>query len=160
MTLTNLILPFVMCLSTIILMNFNLHYVGKPSMTCNLALSALLVLEKKIFKWLPPCFSLFVIISHLKRTSPFIWINLNSLYGRIICIKFDWKWSAVSGEQISLYKHMYCKSGFPLLWPLPTHGDHDFSKIHTLCQRALMWIWAFLAKWIMRRFSKYHTSFW
>jgi hypothetical protein len=55
------------------------------------------VLEKKIFKW--PHFYIFVIISPLKRTWPFIWTNLNSLHSRIICTKFDWFWSSGSGEE-------------------------------------------------------------
>jgi hypothetical protein len=47
----------------------------------------------------PPHFHIFVIISPLNRTWPFIWTNLNSLYLRIICTKFDWIWSAGFGEE-------------------------------------------------------------
>jgi hypothetical protein len=54
------------------------------------------ILENTIFKWPYP---IFVSISPLKRTWPFIWTNLNSLPPRIICIKFDWIWPAGSGEE-------------------------------------------------------------
>jgi hypothetical protein len=37
---------------------------------------------------------IFVIISPLMRTKPFSWTNLNSFHAKIICIKFDWIWSA------------------------------------------------------------------
>jgi hypothetical protein len=50
--------------------NLNLHYISK-SFHVNMSSSRSVVLEKKIFKWLHP---IFVIISPLKRTSPFIWI--------------------------------------------------------------------------------------
>jgi hypothetical protein len=54
------------------------------------------VLKKKSFKWLHP---IFVIISPLKRTWPFIWTNVNSLHPTIICTKFDWIWPAGSEGQ-------------------------------------------------------------
>jgi hypothetical protein len=44
------------------------------------------VLEKKIIKWHHPLFYIFVIISPLKRTWPFIWTNLNFLHPKIIWI--------------------------------------------------------------------------
>jgi hypothetical protein len=43
-------------------------------------------------------FYIFVIISPLKRTWPFIWTNLNSFHPRIICTKFYSIWPAGSGE--------------------------------------------------------------
>jgi hypothetical protein len=49
----------------------------------------------------PPYFPLFMIISPLKRTWPLIWKILNSLYSRMICIKFEWKWLA--GSEYSLF---------------------------------------------------------
>jgi hypothetical protein len=49
----------------------------------------------EIFKWPHP---IFVIISPLKRTWPFIWTNLNSLLPRIICTKFDWIWTPGSED--------------------------------------------------------------
>jgi hypothetical protein len=57
------------------------------------------VVLQKIFNWPHPIFHIFVIISPLKRTWPFIWTNLDSLHPRIICIKFDWIWPAGSGEE-------------------------------------------------------------
>ena len=50
----------------------------------------------------PPDFYIFVIISPLKRTWPFISTNLNSLYPMIICIKYDWIRPAGSGEEFFL----------------------------------------------------------
>jgi hypothetical protein len=61
----------------------------------NLSSSGSVVLEK-ISKW---SHLIFAIISHLKRTWPFIWFLLNSLYPRMICTKFHWNWSAGSGEK-------------------------------------------------------------
>ena len=40
----------------------------------------------------------FVIISPLEKGLAFAWPNLNSLYQRMVCAKFDWKWSSGSGE--------------------------------------------------------------
>jgi hypothetical protein len=45
----------------------------------------------------PTPLSHFVIISPLKRTWSFIWTNLNFLFSRVICTKFDWNWLADSG---------------------------------------------------------------
>jgi hypothetical protein len=56
------------------------------------------VLRKKIFKWPHPIFTIYFIISPLKRTRPFIWTILNSLHPRISCTKFDWILSSGSGE--------------------------------------------------------------
>ena len=44
-------------------------------------------------------FHYLIIISPWKRVWPFIWTNLNSLYPRMICAKFDWNWSNVSEEE-------------------------------------------------------------
>ena len=94
----------------------------------NLNFSGPVVLEKKIFKWPHP---IFVIISPLKRTWPFIWTNLNSPYSRMISIKFDWNWPAGSGEdfkKISVYFYYFaiispCRRVLPFIWtnlnPLP-----------------------------------------
>jgi hypothetical protein len=46
----------------------------------------------------PSHFYIFVNISPLKRTCPFICTNSNSLHPRIICTKFDWIWPPGSGE--------------------------------------------------------------
>ena len=39
------------------------------------------------------------IISPLKRAGPFIWTNLNPIYPRMLCAKFDWNWSSGSGGE-------------------------------------------------------------
>ena len=41
----------------------------------------------------------FVIISPWKRAGPFIRTNLNPLYPRMFCAKFDWNWPSGSGEE-------------------------------------------------------------
>jgi hypothetical protein len=56
------------------------------------------VVLEKIFKRPPSYFHIFVIISPLKRTWPFIWSNLNFLHPRIICTKSAWIWFAGSGD--------------------------------------------------------------
>jgi hypothetical protein len=73
------------------------------------------VMEKKIFIWPHPHFYIFVIISPLKRTWPFIRTKLNFLYPRIICFKFNWIWSAGSGEEDSLKMSM-CFYSFISPW--------------------------------------------
>jgi hypothetical protein len=57
----------------------------------------------RIFKWPNFIFAFFVIISPLKKTQPFIWTNLNSLYPKIICSKFDWNWLANKCQYFSLF---------------------------------------------------------
>jgi hypothetical protein len=76
------------------------------------------VILEKILKWYHP---LFVIISPLKKTWPFIWIHLNSLYLRMICTKFDRNWLAGSGEQDFFKKTFFavispCRRAFPYIW--------------------------------------------
>ena len=44
-------------------------------------------------------FHYFVIISPWERAGPFIWINLNALYPRMLCAKFGWNWPSGSGEE-------------------------------------------------------------
>mgnify|MGYP003684358579 CR=1 FL=1 len=44
-------------------------------------------------------FHYFVIISPMERAGPFIWINLNALYPRMLCAKFGWNWPSGSGEE-------------------------------------------------------------
>ena len=54
--------------------------------------------EEKILKILLMYFPNFVIISPWKRVGSFIWTNLNLLYQRMLCAKFDWNWPSVTGE--------------------------------------------------------------
>jgi hypothetical protein len=65
-----------------------------------------------------PHFYFFVIISPLKRTWPFIWTNLNSLYLRIICKKFDWLWPSGSRDSEKIFKIFECTFTLSLLSPL------------------------------------------
>jgi hypothetical protein len=74
-------------------------YIISESFHVNMIYSGSVVLEKKIFKWPHPIFCIFVIISHLKRTLPFIWTIYNSLYPRMIYTNFDWNWPAGSEEE-------------------------------------------------------------
>jgi hypothetical protein len=110
-----------------------------------------LVLEKKIFKWPHP---IFVIISPLKRTWPFIWTNLNPLHSRIICVKCDVSFAG-SGEEdfkkLSVYFYSFAiispwRRVYPFILtnlnPYPPPPDD-------LCQ-----IWQKLAHWFWRRSRK------
>jgi hypothetical protein len=91
-------------------------------------------------------------MSPLKRTWTFIWTNLKSLHPRIICIKFDWFWSDVSGEEdffkmfsVFLFFCYYLplEKGCPLLL-----NKFEFCWLKdNLCQ-----VWLKLAQWFWRRF--------
>ena len=48
-------------------------------------------------KWMHFCY--FVIIIPWKRAWPFIWINLNPLHPRMLCVKFNWNWTSGSGKE-------------------------------------------------------------
>ena len=67
------------------------------------------VLEKKIFKFRQYVFAFFVIISPWKRAWPLIWTNLNSLYPKMICVKFGWNWLSGSGEEDKNVKSLQTK---------------------------------------------------
>jgi hypothetical protein len=80
----------------------NLHYIRKLSWKYDLFwLSGS---GEKNFQMTPTHFCIFVIISPLKRTWPFSWTIYNSLYQKMICIKFDWNWPPGSGEDFFQYK--------------------------------------------------------
>ena len=53
------------------------------------------VLEKKYFFISSMFFRYFVIISSWKRTEPFIGININPLYPKMLCAKFGWNWRRI-----------------------------------------------------------------
>ena len=55
-------------------------------------------LVEKIFKISSFYFHYFVIISPWQKTWHFIWINLNLLHPRMLCVKFGWNWPSGSGE--------------------------------------------------------------
>jgi hypothetical protein len=75
---------------TIIFTNLNIHYIRK------------LFCKSELFmvcgSW-EEDFCIFVIISLVNSTWPLICTISNSLYLRMSCIKFDWNWSAGSGEE-------------------------------------------------------------
>jgi hypothetical protein len=91
-------------------------YITSKSFHLNMTYSGSVVLEK-IFKWSHP---IFVIISPLKRTRPFIWTIKNPLYPRLICIKFDWNWPAGSGE--AFFNISTCEYGFSYCGPSRPRG--------------------------------------
>ena len=49
----------------------------------------------------------FVITSPWKRAGPFIWINLNPLQLRMLCVKFGWNWPTSSGEEEENVKSLW-----------------------------------------------------
>jgi hypothetical protein len=55
------------------------------------------------FLYDPNSFLIFLITSPLRRIWSFIWTNLNSLYSRIICTKFDWIWPLFLEKKILIY---------------------------------------------------------
>jgi hypothetical protein len=98
-------------------------------------------------------FYIFVIISPLKRTWPFIWRNLNSLHPRIVCTKFDWIWPVGSGEdfkQIFTVFLLFCNY-LPLRkgYPLPLNKLESPSPKDDLCQ-----VWLKLVQRFWRRSRK------
>jgi hypothetical protein len=97
---------------------------------------------------IPPHFYIFVIISPLKRTRPFIWTNLNCLNPRIIYTKFDWIWPAGSGEE----DFCLCICTLLLLSAFGEGWSPSFetpSPKNDLCQ-----VWLKLAQWFWRRRRK------
>ena len=68
---------------------------------------------------------------------PLIWTNLNALYQRITCTKFDWIWLSGSREH---FKNFQCIFTFLLLSPL---GDGRFPSF--------VQIWFKLAQWFCRK---------
>ena len=49
----------------------------------------------------------FVVISPWKRAGTFVWTNLNSLYSRMLCVKFGGKLPSGPGEEDFLISSMY-----------------------------------------------------
>jgi hypothetical protein len=104
------------------------------------------VVREKIFKWFHP---IFMIISPLTRIWPFNCTFVNLLKLRMICTKFDWNWPAGSREFFSIPTHVKMVSPFVTS---PNPEDYDLYKFESAqYQKALVWIWAFLALWFMRR---------
>ena len=53
---------------------------------------------KRIFFKFVNVFSQFHYYLPLEKSEPFILINLNPLYTRMLCVKFGWNWPSSSGE--------------------------------------------------------------
>jgi hypothetical protein len=135
---------------TMILINFNLHYIRKPS--CKFDLFWPRDFEKK-FKWSHP---IFVIIFPLKMAWSFICTNLNSHYAKMIFNEFDWNWQGSSREGdfrdfFAIQTHV--NRVFPL-WRHPTPWDHDSYKLESalIYIRKLFCKSELLALWFLRRF--------
>jgi hypothetical protein len=92
---------------------------SSKSFRVNLSFSGSVVL-KKIYKRSHPTFGS---ISPFRRTRPFIWIDLNSLCPRMICIKFDWNWPAGPGNFILKFSVnlLFC-------YYLPLENIHHLNK--------------------------------
>jgi hypothetical protein len=106
----------------------------------------------------PPHFYIFVIISPLKRTWPFIWWNLISLHSRIIRAKFDEFWLDVLEKKI--FKNVQCIFTLLLLPPLGEGQSPSFEQIWIPFPKDdLFWVLLELAKWFWRRFSNDPTPF-
>jgi hypothetical protein len=129
--------------------NLNLH-VRKPS--CKYDVFWLSGSQRENFSLTSPIVCIFVIICPLKRNWSFICKILYSLYPRMIGTMFDWNWPAAWFWRRFVFNINKCIIMVFLLWPLPTPGDLDLKKFEfTLCQKAFVWIWPFLAQWFMRK---------
>jgi hypothetical protein len=100
-----------------------------------------------------PHFYIFVIISPLKRIWSFIWRNLNFLYPRIICTKFDWIRAAGSVEEDFFKKIAFLL--FRCYLPLEKGDLLHWNKLETsLPKDNLCKVWLKLAQWFSRRSRK------
>jgi hypothetical protein len=94
-----------------------------------------------------PHFYIFLIISPLKRTWPFIWTKLNSLHPKIICSKFNWFWPAGFFKKKKLSVFLLFCYYLPLERVNPLYLN-KLGIIHPkddLCQ-----VWLKLAPWFWR----------
>jgi hypothetical protein len=91
----------------------------------------------------PQHFYIFIIISPFKKTWPFIWTNLNFLYPRIICTKFDWIWPADSGEDFWNFSvHFYSFLLSPVEKDNPLHLNKlESSPLRMICAKSV-WNWS------------------
>jgi hypothetical protein len=83
----------------------------------------------------PRHFYIFVIISPLKSTWPFIWSNVNLLHPRIICTKFDWILPAGSGEKD--FKNSVYFYSFAIISPSRRDIPFVWIKLNPLHQRII-----------------------
>jgi hypothetical protein len=104
----------------------------------------------------PTLFLHFSEYSPLKRTSTFIWINLNSHHTRNLCSKFDWNW-----EDVSFFKKFFpiCNVKLcPPPWPSGTIictslNLHYFRKLS--CKYELFWLSASQGKTFFNNLAKF-----
>jgi hypothetical protein len=89
---------------TIICTKMNLHYVRKLS--CKSELFWLSGSRGENFSMTSPHFCIFVIISHLTKTWPFIWTIYNCLHLGMICTQLDWNWRIGSVEKMVFNIHI------------------------------------------------------
>ena len=92
-------------------------------------------------------FCYFAIISPWKWACPFIWINLNPLYPRMLCVKFGWKWLSGSREEDFWISSMYFHY-FVIISPWKRAGPFIWTNLNPLHPRIL---WAkFGWNWLRR----------
>ena len=92
--------------------------------------------EEEDFKIFSIYIRYFTIISPWKRLWPFNWINLNPLYQRWLCTKFNWKCSSDSGEDFwipSMYFRLLCN----FLSPWKRVGPFIWTNLNSLQPRIL-----------------------
>jgi hypothetical protein len=107
-----------------------------------------------------PNFYIFVIISPLKRTWPFIWIKSNFLYPRIIPTVFDWIWSSGSGEEDNFLKYFRVLLLFCYYLPLERGNTLHLNKLESPPPKDdLYQVWIKLAQYFLRRFLNDHAPF-
>ena len=80
----------------------------------------------------------------LEKSGPFIWRDLNPLYPRMLCAKFDWNWTGGSGEEDFLILSMYF-SYFVIISPSKKVGPFIWTILNPLHPRMLCakfgWYW-------------------
>ena len=86
----------------------------------------------------------------------FICTNLNSLYPRMLCAKFDWNWPSGSGDEDFLISSMYFRY-FVIISPWKRAGSFIWINLNPLYPRML---WLKLAQWFwIRRCLKFINVF-
>jgi hypothetical protein len=108
----------------------------------------------------PLHFYIFVIISPLKKTWPFIWTNLNLLHPRIICSKFNWILPAGFGEQ-GLKKYSVYIYSFAIISPSRRVIPFIWTKLNPLHPRiiCIKFDWIRPSGFLTRRFLKILSVF-
>ena len=90
-------------------------------------------------------FRYFVLISPWKKVSPFIWINLNFLYPRMLWFgwnqrrKFGWNWPRGSGEEDFEISSMYFRY-FVIIPPLEKSVALHLNKLESPLPKNALWL--------------------